>query len=675
METHVHSQRTAGPQTRQTNAMRSAIPPSRTETRTAAVSHRVPGIGFSFNSISLLPPAAMSGPAGLRVSQPGDASEAVARRVTSHVLSESGARKTQAAAAIRPLGPAHAGERGLDAAMPAAVPGGGSPLVDPLRSDMEQRFQTDLGAVRIHTGKEAAAGAAAFRANAYTVGNHIVFGAGNYAPASSSGRALLAHELVHVLQQRDSGHYAVMREATADQANPPLFTTEEALAELRSAEQLATASPPNLAAAQASLFQVERWLTGLRFSKNFDRQFLGRGASYATADILVQNALSSVQLLKRLLRLGPVSAAKWNLELNYFVVAQPFLRQLNHEGDPRSAELVSSVEKAGQAGVVGLAGIAAAPILVGAALESGLATSLSIAVLSNPVRATLIAEFLAALGLQAVASPEEFAKSLTSPAGWAHLLWNVMLLRYSIRAATLPDGRATTFTRPSPTPGLSKDRIRLNVLLGTEGSAQAQQVFDEATLNRAAQYAGQNNANKRFVYENGVNGVRALLAAQGELETARDNLARPVVGLLPAAPKIDDSLLTPLLPAGAKADTRAAFGVLLSRLRTVQGDYVDKARLFQNLIPRMREVKSDWNAIQQFTADNGIIYQGQQGIYIIFHRNNRIYYTNSTKVSDEAFARVFRFQRTGRLSVEGIWHIDYEAGLANKVLTDVTDPK
>jgi len=38
-------------------------------------------------------------------------------------------------------------------------------------------------------------------ARAYTVGRHIVFGEGQYAPGTSSGRRLLAHELTHVVQQ------------------------------------------------------------------------------------------------------------------------------------------------------------------------------------------------------------------------------------------------------------------------------------------------------------------------------------------------------------------------------------------------------------------------------------------------------------------------------------------
>ncbi len=68
----------------------------------------------------------------------------------------------------------------------------------------------DLGDVRIHTDASAAAATAAVDAEAYTVGRHIVFGAGRYAPHTASGQALLAHELTHVVQQ-DGTEPAVRR--------------------------------------------------------------------------------------------------------------------------------------------------------------------------------------------------------------------------------------------------------------------------------------------------------------------------------------------------------------------------------------------------------------------------------------------------------------------------------
>jgi hypothetical protein len=60
-----------------------------------------------------------------------------------------------------------------------------------------------FGDVRIHTDSTAATSAAMLSARAYTLGTHIVFGRGQYAPSTRDGRRVLAHELTHVAQQRD----------------------------------------------------------------------------------------------------------------------------------------------------------------------------------------------------------------------------------------------------------------------------------------------------------------------------------------------------------------------------------------------------------------------------------------------------------------------------------------
>lgn len=58
----------------------------------------------------------------------------------------------------------------------------------------------DLSGVRVHTGRDADASARRLGAAAYTVGRHIVFASGRYAPSTPRGLRLLAHELTHVLQ-------------------------------------------------------------------------------------------------------------------------------------------------------------------------------------------------------------------------------------------------------------------------------------------------------------------------------------------------------------------------------------------------------------------------------------------------------------------------------------------
>jgi hypothetical protein len=70
---------------------------------------------------------------------------------------------------------------------------------------MEQVFGEDFNGVQIHIGDEAQRSAASANANAFTVGRHIVFGRGHYAPETSAGRELLAHELAHFVQQSRGG--------------------------------------------------------------------------------------------------------------------------------------------------------------------------------------------------------------------------------------------------------------------------------------------------------------------------------------------------------------------------------------------------------------------------------------------------------------------------------------
>lgn len=77
----------------------------------------------------------------------------------------------------------------------------GKPLENSTLNYMEPRFGQDFSQVRIHNDSKAEISANAVSARAYTVGQDIVFGAGQYAPGTSEGNHLLAHELTHVIQQ------------------------------------------------------------------------------------------------------------------------------------------------------------------------------------------------------------------------------------------------------------------------------------------------------------------------------------------------------------------------------------------------------------------------------------------------------------------------------------------
>ncbi|MEQ8963027.1 MAG: DUF4157 domain-containing protein, partial [Coleofasciculus sp. C2-GNP5-27] len=81
----------------------------------------------------------------------------------------------------------------------------GKPLDPNTRTFMESRFGHDFSSVQVHTDRKAAESAQVINALAYTVGQNIVFGTGEYAPGRSEGQKLLAHELTHVVQQSKLG--------------------------------------------------------------------------------------------------------------------------------------------------------------------------------------------------------------------------------------------------------------------------------------------------------------------------------------------------------------------------------------------------------------------------------------------------------------------------------------
>lgn len=79
--------------------------------------------------------------------------------------------------------------------------GGGQPLSESIRSSFELRLGHDFSQVRIHADSRGNELAKAINARAFTLGHNVVFGGGHYAPETSEGWRLLAHELTHVVQQ------------------------------------------------------------------------------------------------------------------------------------------------------------------------------------------------------------------------------------------------------------------------------------------------------------------------------------------------------------------------------------------------------------------------------------------------------------------------------------------
>lgn len=143
----------------------------------------------------------------------------------------------------------------------------------------------DFSRVRIHTGPVANSSARALQARAYTVGEDILFADGEYSPNTSAGRALLAHELTHVLQQRSLGRKMVQCAEVGDSALPPGITLADIKSDVNTkvrtaitagrtaSRSLPTATARGFAVAEhvydelgrtmTHLAPVETWLNGL----------------------------------------------------------------------------------------------------------------------------------------------------------------------------------------------------------------------------------------------------------------------------------------------------------------------------------------------------------------------------------------------------------------------------
>ncbi len=106
--------------------------------------------------------------------------------------------------------------------------GTGQPLDTATREFMGSRFGEDFSQVRVHTDARAAESAQAINAQAYTAGRDVVFGTGQYAPATPKGRWVLAHELAHVVQQNAAG---AQTRPEVSQAGDPFERSADAAAQ------------------------------------------------------------------------------------------------------------------------------------------------------------------------------------------------------------------------------------------------------------------------------------------------------------------------------------------------------------------------------------------------------------------------------------------------------------
>jgi hypothetical protein len=182
-----------------------------------------PGAGFDFARIGIQPK--------LQVSQPGDVYEQEADQVAEQIMNEPRAgnavwQKCVTCKVHRKID----GGSGVQTGKEIRNLHGGTPLDSSTREFMESRFGHDFGAVRVHTRAGASASAESLGALAYTAGKQIVFRQGMYMPQTRAGQKLIAHELMHVVQQA-SVHAGMLQRQEANDSDEKKKDAGEVVAE------------------------------------------------------------------------------------------------------------------------------------------------------------------------------------------------------------------------------------------------------------------------------------------------------------------------------------------------------------------------------------------------------------------------------------------------------------
>ncbi|MCX6842240.1 MAG: DUF4157 domain-containing protein [candidate division WOR-3 bacterium] len=198
--------------------------------------------------------------AKLEVGQPDDAYEREADRVADEVMrmpdprersvfsgqqSVTGRQRSAVSSQLPTMSRTPSGTTGIEVspeveAQIQGLRGGGRPLSESERAFFEPRLGRDFSRVRIHADRHAARAARAVNARAFTVGQDVVFGAGQYAGRSDRGSRLLGHELAHVVQQMRPlpGPARVQRDTPSAPGRPiglgfePIFALSEAYVEI-----------------------------------------------------------------------------------------------------------------------------------------------------------------------------------------------------------------------------------------------------------------------------------------------------------------------------------------------------------------------------------------------------------------------------------------------------------
>jgi hypothetical protein len=168
----------------------------------------------------------------LRMNRPGDKDEREADRIAGDSVSAANKRTCHEMLILPPIRTSDVPQAravGITAPVSPSTQfrieslqcAGGEPLPEQVRAVVEPRLGHDLSDVRIHRNSVAHEVAEDLQARALTIGDHIIFNNGQYPAGNAANSRLLAHELVHSVQQKHGSHPLIQRAPLVINAGAP----------------------------------------------------------------------------------------------------------------------------------------------------------------------------------------------------------------------------------------------------------------------------------------------------------------------------------------------------------------------------------------------------------------------------------------------------------------------
>ncbi|MEZ4734074.1 MAG: DUF4157 domain-containing protein [Caldilineaceae bacterium] len=193
----------------------------------------------------------------------------------------------------------------------------GQPLPTTTRRAMQARLGHDFSQVRIHTNAQAAASAQAVQARAYTAGSDVVFGAGQYRPATLAGQRLLAHELAHVVQQRGALAASAGELTIGDPASAAEREAEQVSAQVIAGQPAA----PGMSTAGATVQRDN----GNESEDQFQLHWPGpRQPSFQLhLDPEIEAQMAAIRIMQQALALETVRSSLFQVDIGTLLATQP----------------------------------------------------------------------------------------------------------------------------------------------------------------------------------------------------------------------------------------------------------------------------------------------------------------------------------------------------------------